>query len=251
MTSFNKRPALSFKWASGITLKEWLQKVQIGAHVDLNVRLRAAMAISKTLSDFHDGGVVYNSLTPENIVLSPFEGEGYVATLIDLSNAIIYRPSGANVDAEFEKEMKEVDMKSLGLVLNQLFRGEESANDDDSVEHVPEDTTQFRRKRGKQQTMGEGLPLYLGSLISALLDSLGYKSAKDVYLDLKNMVENTSGCLTKSKLDESTTKGRLRLPEGVFYGRTVQMSMLMHLFQVQQLGNQPLMATISGYPGTG
>ena len=66
VTSFDRRPALSFKWANGITLKEWLQKIQVGFQVDSSVRLRAAMAIAKTLSDFHSGGVVYNLLKPEN-----------------------------------------------------------------------------------------------------------------------------------------------------------------------------------------
>ena len=40
VTTFNDRAALSFKWANGITLKEWLQNVMIGPRVDLDVRLR-------------------------------------------------------------------------------------------------------------------------------------------------------------------------------------------------------------------
>ena len=97
----------------------------------------------------------------------------------------------------------------------------------------------------------------MGSLISALIDTstaseVCYESAKDVFLDLKIMAENANGCLSKSKLDESTAKSRLRLQGDIFYGRQVQMSMLLHLFQSSVvLGNQPLMATISGYPGTG
>ena len=58
ITSYNRRPALIFKWNSGITLKKWIQNVQFGPQVDLNIRLRAAMAIAKTVSDFHDGGVL-------------------------------------------------------------------------------------------------------------------------------------------------------------------------------------------------
>ena len=125
VTSFNRRPALSFKWASGITLKEWLQKIHAGLLVDLNVHLRAAMAIAKTLSDFHNGGVVYNCLKPENIVLAPFEGE-CIATLIHLSSAAVYRDGNIiDVDPAFEKQLKEVDLKSLGLVLNHFSRGGE------------------------------------------------------------------------------------------------------------------------------
>jgi hypothetical protein len=334
--TFNGQPALYFKWSQGVTLKEWMVKVQNrggmgssmgGSHphgggtmygggghhyqqgglfqssgyVDLNVRLRAAMAIVKTLSSFHDGGIVYNSLSPENIVLDTYEGD-YVATLIDLSDALAYKDhsclgsglggggdagEGSNNnnnttttggdDAEFEKKMKEVDMKCLGIVLNQLFRGDHSANNatDSGVassSHSFDEETygaDSRRKRGKQTSPGEGLPLYLNSLISALL-SIGddscesgslttsssltaggtYENAKDVYLDLKTLAENPKVCLRKSELDESTIDSRLRVQHDAFYGRQVQMSMLLHLFQsVTMVGNQPLMATISGYPG--
>ena len=55
------------------------------------------MAIAKTLSDFHKGGVAYNSFTPDNIVLSPFEGGDYVATLIDLSNARVVNNSAPSI----------------------------------------------------------------------------------------------------------------------------------------------------------
>ena len=267
VSSFNGRPALCFKWVNGITLKEWLQKDQFRPQVDLNVRLRAAMAIAKTLSDFHDGGVVCNRLSPENIVLDTFEGD-YIATLIDFSDAIVYRDGKClPADAAFAREVKEVDLKSLGFVLNQLFRGEECLPDEwrnDFHHHhgggLLGDQDKYRRKRGKQLSPGEGLPLYLGALISALLQtgdhraasSGHYESAKDVFLDLKIMAESDNECLKKCDLDESTIEGRLRLRNDMFYGRQVQMSMLLHLFQsTVMLGNQPLMATISGYPGTG
>ena len=89
VTTFNRRPALIFEWVNGITLKKWLTT---GNHLDLDIRLRASMAIAKTLSDFHEGGVVYNSLSPENIVLETC-GNEFVATFIDLSEAI-YLPNG-------------------------------------------------------------------------------------------------------------------------------------------------------------
>ena len=266
VSTFNNRPALTFRWASGIALKEWLQKVQ-GPHADLNIRLRAAMAIAKTLSNFHEGGVVYNNLTPENVVLGPIEGE-YTATFIDLSAALVFGDGNNNmrIDPSLGKQSKAADLKSLGVVLDQLFRGNEGAEEIEAAaglgtDHsVDGDQHRARRKRGKQHTMGEGLPLYLGSLISALVDcdsstptDLRYESAKDVFLDLKLLAENpNSECLMKSHLDQATIKGRLNLQGGMFYGRQVQISMLLHLFQSSvALGDQPMMATISGYPGTG
>ena len=190
--------------------------------------------------------------------MAPVEVE-YVATFIDLSSALIYRDdSKTDADPIFEKQLKEVDLRSLGLVLNQFFRGEERATIEISrrgsrnghgFEDIQGDTDDCRRKRGKQHTFGDGLPLYLGTLISALLETtneLSYESVKDVFLDLKIMAEDANDCLSKSQMDESTLKSRLRLGS-IFYGRQVQMSMLLHLFQSSVvLGNQPLMATISG-----
>lgn len=213
------------------------------------------MAIAKTLSDFHKGGVAYNSFTPDNIVLSPFEGGDYVATLIDLSNARVVDNS-ESIDGVTGQQMKEEDLKSLGLVLNQLFQGGEIRESSTPSPEVTESDTEARPKRGRVTSQGgEGLPFYLGSLISALLEctpDFKYESAYDVFLDLKIMAENKNGCFMKCKLDDSTAKSRLSLKSDMFYGRGVQMSMLMHLFTtITRSGSQPMMATISGCPGAG
>lgn len=269
VTTFEDRPALSFKWANGITLSQWLQKVRSSRPPeDMNIRIRAAMAIAKTLSDFHAGGVVHNGLTPDNIVLSPSEG-AYVATLIDLASAAIYwgDDTGDDVDPVLERKMKEVDLKALGLVLNELFWGSERPNKGEAIgrgEHLKhgehdndshdEGADGIRRKRGKPQAHGEGLPLYLGALISALLENTPdarYESAKDVFNDLKVLAEDQSGSLMQSQLDYSMTNSRLRLRSDGFYGRRVQMSVLMHLFESSVADGKPSMAMISGYAGTG
>lgn len=280
--SFNGSPALYFKWENGITCKEWLDKVQqIHPHVvGFNVRLRAAMAIAQTLSQFHQCSVAYNSLSSENIVLTPLEGD-YVAKFIDLSEAVICN------DEQTFKEMMASDLISLGLIFDQLFKeygegGEAAGGDYDvgggstrsgrrvSMNSEVEDGEDFAhnrnvRKRGKQRTPGEGLPLYLGAMISTLLVSgddndssqLRYKSVNDVYEDLKAMAaEDVSLHRSTSLRDECDNEGfclgRLKFPKDLFYGRQVQMSMILHLLQSStMLGDQPLMALIAGYPGTG
>ena len=262
VTSFNGLPALVFKWVHGITVKEWLQKIQIGLNVDMNARLRVAMAISKTLNDFHVGGVVHNNFTTENIVLSSSEGD-YVATLIGYSNAAIYRKDSNIFENLDEKEAKKLDLKSLGLVLNDLFLEEDCLPAEGGagwLNHgeekiVNEETDHRTRKRGKQQVAVEGLPLYLGTLISALIDSSSdvcYESVNDVFLDLKLLSENSNGSMMTRALDDATINSNLRLSREVFYGRQNQMSILNHLIQcTAALGDRPLMATISGYAGTG
>ena len=258
---------------------------------DLNVRLRAAMAIAKTLSEFHAGGVAHNKLSPENIVLDTFEGD-YVATLIDLSEAVIF----ADVSLEdeearvaFERTKRQEDLKALGGVFKQLFRGFDDESGKNAIRSIvntygtsnsgnaytpstaltlsnggeePFETwgDETRRKRNKAPSAeAEGLPIYLGSVISTLLlagsengnsstpaSTVQYESAKDVYLDLKVMLESNNQLYRQIELDERMVGSRLLLPS-VFYGRQVQMSMLMHLYHsVVMMGNQPSIATISG-----
>lgn len=255
---------------------------------DLNVRLRAAMAVTKTLSEFHEGGVAHGNLTPENIVLDTFEGD-YVATLIDLSESVVFREvnlEGGENKALFEKQKKQEDLKALGGVLKQLFRGFDDVNDRNSFQIATYDSygaisygtstaltlgdggdspfetwgDETRRKRNKAPAIevGDGLPIYLGSLISTLLltgnsttsnspaSTVHYESAKDVFLDLKVMLEDQNQFYRQTELDERMMGSRLWLPS-MFYGRQVQMSMLMHLFQnVIMFGSEPAIATISG-----
>lgn len=253
------------------------------ATADLDVRLCVAMAIAKTLTDFHDGGVAHNNLTTDNIVLDTFEGD-YVATFIDLSEAAIFSIDdtsnhGTQIHAEnidnFGKQMKQKDLKSLGAVLNQLFRGFVDDSTRKSVASYSTNSLTFgsgpatppetrcddvRPKRSKHIEMGEGLPIYLGSLISTLLltgsesnnpdstsSTVCYESAKDVYLDLKTMLENQKQCYRKTEIDEWVSESRLHLNSDLFHGRQVEVSTLMALLQgVVMSGDQPCIAIISG-----
>eukprot|EP00984_Skeletonema_dohrnii_P002018 scaffold676_cov66-Skeletonema_dohrnii-CCMP3373.AAC.1 len=167
VSSFNGSPALYFKWENGITCEEWLDKVRIQQQTThpqkeeaakFTVRLRAALAIAKTLTQFHQSHVVYNALTLENIVLTPFEGD-YLATFIDLSDAVIC------IDEQTFDERKRVDLTNLGIVLNQLFqkadgdgdgeltssRGRVSVSSDTEGEVPSTSNTRNAKKRGKQQ----------------------------------------------------------------------------------------------------
>jgi serine/threonine protein kinase len=261
--SFNDSPALFFKWENGITVQEWLDKVQ-RIHpkgINFNVRLRAAMAIAKTLRQFHQSSVAYCSLSPENIVLTPFEGD-YVAKFINLSCAVICN------DVKTCEEMIAMDLTSLGLIFDRLFQTE-GGEFDSSTRRVSLNSENNDHagnvrnvKRGKQRTPGEGLPLYLGAMISTLLirsdddndSQLRYESANDVYEDLKamatqNISHRRSSSLKEDKFDQKVV---LKLPKDLFYGRQVQLSMILHLLQSStMIGDQPLMALIAGYPGAG
>lgn len=276
VATFDGRPALAFEWVRGVTLREWLTT---GGHRaglprrDPTPRLHAAVAVARTLADFHAGGVACDGrLTPDDVVLSTHEG-GCVATFLDLSGCVVCRGGGADAAAgadasSSERRAKEHDLRSLGWILSQIFRRDEDGaqegqeyKDDYGREDVAEQKDpdrSSRTKRGKRGNPMEGLPLYLGSLVSALLcasaetDEVCYESAQDVLDDLRDFSENSDGCYTKMELDEWTVNSRLRLQPGKFYGRQVQISMILQLFESSMvLGNQPLIATIAGAGGTG
>ncbi|EJK68566.1 hypothetical protein THAOC_10242 [Thalassiosira oceanica] len=265
ISDYNGRTAVEFKWANGITIEEWLQKVDRRSdstlqEEDFTVRVRAAMAIVKTLADFHDDGVVYNSLNTRDIVLSPTE-EGYSATFIDLSRSVIVSGDDFSGESIDKVRAKENDLRTLGKLLYQVFGGSLEDLDPARIHSdYGEDGFVPTRKRGKHQLLREGLPIYLGSLISALLDhallSTGvcYSDARDVYHDMKVYVDDASGQLGRIDLDDDMMTSRLRLPQNMFYGRQAQMSLILHLFQTSiEFGNVPVpqMAMISGCPGSG
>ena len=75
-------------------------------------------------------------------------------------------------------------------------------------------------------------------------------------MDLKAIADSPEGSeddwRRQANVDEWMTRSRLRLRGDRFYGRQVQVSMLLHLFQSSVLpDSSPLMATISGSAGTG
>ena len=151
---FKGNPSLYFEWVEGVSLKEWMAKTnnhgdedndgntdEIGskypphqAGIDfMKERLKVAIAITKTLQEFHYGGVAYNFLTLEHIILqwtsskdndndddkNNEEGE-CVASLINLSKATVF----AEVTTEEATQAIRKDLNSLGLILGALFSKE-------------------------------------------------------------------------------------------------------------------------------
>jgi len=259
---FKGDPAIHFKWADGSTLMEWSQTARRRADVNITARIRAAIAIVKTLVDFHQARVVYNNLSPENIVLDTFEGS-YIATFIDLSKAIILSNDARN-GGQVEKSAVETDLQALGQILNALFDGQKfdsysSADDDDETSTEGEENS-YRRKRKKCQVQVEGLPTCLNALISTLLflkegegeTSEKYGDAKDVLSDLQEIAMNPQIYLKALKVDDFTLHNRLNAPVDAFHGRQREVSLLYHAFDsVNKQGGQPMVVSISGSAGSG
>ena len=190
--SFRGDPAVHFVWAEGSSLAEWLRDVRNTERAErpgndhvVKVRLKVATAIVETLVQFHNNGVVYNNLLQSNIVLEEVDGS-YVATFVDLSEALVFHQK----DKEFARLAGEIDLKCLGVVLHELFCTNEISSDTNDEEEEKkkgeaqstgesaeegggniEGDTDEQRKRGRQQPVGagDGLPMYLGTVISTLL----------------------------------------------------------------------------------
>ncbi len=265
---FDGRPALWFEWEDGVTLRSWLQN----RYNELNPKVRVAMAIAKTLSEFHDGGVFYNNLSLENIVLNTVEGVE-IATFIDLSKSgfIDMRP---NADKDYTDMLRRSDLEMMGKVFRAVFYEEDPIIEQDQKEETAHESNTYdddicesgRKKRGKLPSPCDflpnsfsRLPLYIHSLISSLVSSgsnctAGYSSAKDVLLDLKVFSENLNSNLNMTLVDEaSIVQGNLQFGGGrMFYGRQVQLTMIQHFFDsVIRNEGCPLMSVVSGCPGAG
>jgi len=257
---FKGDPAIHFVWVIGSTLTEWLQTAKRRADVNTTIRLRVAVAIVETLADFHKAGVVYNNLSPDNIVLDTFDGS-YIATFIDLSKSIIHSNDSSD-RGRLEQDAVEIDLLALGRILNALFEGQKfdsysSAGDDETSTEGEEHS--YRRKRNKTQAHVEGLPTCLTALISTLLLSKEgeeisekYWNAHDVLSDLQLIATNPQIFLKAFKLNDFSLHSRLKAPVDAFYGRQSEVSMLYHAFNsVIMLEGQPMVVSISGSAGTG
>ena len=256
---FKGDPAIHFSWVNGSTLADWLMMTQRRSEVNTAVRLQVAIAVVKTLVDFHKANVAYNNLSPDNVVLDTSEGS-YIATFIDLSKSVIIT-SNKNNGGRPEGDALENDLQALGRTLALLFDCslDKSATDGDEVAIKERRDVSYGRKRNKGQAQLEGLPTCLRALVSTLLrlkegeeTAEKYENADDVLSDLHVIAANPQIFLETLKLDKFTLHSRLNGPADAFYGRHSEVSLLYQAFDsVIKPGGQPIVVAISGSPGTG
>ncbi len=306
---FKGNPSLYFEWVEGVSLKEWMARRnnnnngddedndgnndEIGskhpphqAGIDfMKERLKVAIAITKTLQEFHCGGVAYNFLTLEHIILqwtsnndndddkNNEEGE-CVASLINLSKATVF----AEVTTEEATQAIRKDLNSLGLILGALFSKESDVPSDvmrrlsdDAVLDVDEaefpvsnvnsgcDGDEEERpgqvkKRGKQQKLGDGLPIYLCSLISALIGYEEMTDSSELYHNASNVLKDLELAARKPLLLVPDVAERdrksLTLPTA-FYGRRNEVALLTRSLQSVAILGKTNIAVISGRGGVG
>ncbi|KAL7540418.1 hypothetical protein ACHAXR_012736 [Thalassiosira sp. AJA248-18] len=133
-------------------------------------------------------------------------------------------------------------------------QGNQMQNDHDSI-----DDGMGQKKRERRTTHDDGLPMYISSFVSALLNactnggnSFGeiYDTAEDVWGDLKAATTKYD-VYFPTTLETLSQQQQLMLQQGRFYGRKSELSMLLHsLNSVIHYGNSSL-STVSGGPGMG
>lgn len=280
---FKGNPSLYFEWVEGNSLKQLMDERQVlgcarggggaGAQDLMAKRLRVAMSITKSLDEFHFGGVAYNFLTLDHILLrwmgnDKNDEQLCTASLINLSRAIVF----AEVSEEEAKEAIRKDLNDLGLIFCALFSGESNVSseverrlsEDDNMllsdlnerndVHTCDDRQPPAPKRGKQRTLRDGLPTYLSSMISAMVNDENvdaselYDSASDVLKDLQVVAKNPRLRLVpnvKAEVRES-----LVMPK-TFYGRRNEVNLLTRSLQTVAILGKPSIAVISGRGGVG
>lgn len=271
---FKGNPSLYFEWVEGDSLKQWMNEQQVlgyasgggvaGTQDLMAQRLKVAMSITKSLDEFHFGGVAYNFLTLDHILLqwmgNDNDGQFCIASLINLSRAVVF----AEVSEQDAKEAIRKDLSDLGLIFCALFSGDSDASldverrlSDDILLDLDEANTDRQppaTKRGRQRTLGDGLPTYLSSMIYAMMGDENadaselYDNVSDVLKDLQVVAKNPRLCLVpnvKAEVRES-----LVLPK-TFYGRCNEVNLLSRSLQTVAILGKPSIAVISGRGGAG
>ena len=284
-------PGMYFDWVDGVTIEEWLRPQEENqlsrpldsTTMDLIARLRVALAITKTLCDFHEAGVFHGHLSFQNVILN-FTGEAQsccTATLIDFAKSAIRSDCPLEERDEFVRKKTQKDLNDLGLILysvlsnhipdmtssSGLVENIEIEEDSSSVKVDEEaddkgDAETHARKRGRRQETQDPakLPLYLVSLISSLLAptiqqrttrKTVYTNARNVLSDLKLAAEHPDMYLRVHRW-ANFVSGPLVLSEDSFYGRRTELSMVQHSFDAMMEGsNKPCILVVSGYAGAG
>lgn len=257
----------NFDWVNGVTLGAWLknQDLERGEkEVDLISRLSVAIAIVKAVASLHQAGVAHANISTDNVIVS-FQSKKCSATLIDLAKAVVL--SDENVALREDAHLtlagrsKINDMKALGLVLTLVLDGELTSSVLNQVESV-EEVNQARTKRGRNddQTV-TNMPLYLTSLLSALIaPSLNvggtfeyqYLNANDVLRDLQEAAKKPELYLRPYVPSNNAQMSLQDVPKGSFYGRLSEVSMVKQSLDiVKKSGGQPVVISVSGYAGAG
>ena len=269
-----------FEWVNGVTLAEWLTNQthqRNSQETQLKTRLRVAIAIAKTVGEYHDAGVAHNKLSVSNIIVETFEQGGYCAiSLIDLSEAVLLNQGGQqyynydsnNVESEAARR---VDLKQLGRVFQRLFGRNDEITFGQQPHSVKEKETEnydrdyevnSRKKRGKTSRDTEGIPMYLTSMIAALInqgtdcsnDIHGetYESISLVLSDLKIAATKFSTYLGRNiDYEEASLLNHLSVPHSAFYGRQSELSVLRSSLHAVISSGNPMMTVVAGHAGIG
>jgi serine/threonine protein kinase len=268
--TFQDLPAMYFKWVEGVDMGELLKPEpdETGKNqFSMDTRLQLALAITKAVCDFHDAGVFHGNLNLENVIMDFNEGtRNYKATLIDYSKSVIMSDASHNTLDEqdrhaFFEEKKHNDLSDLGVILYYVLSNNNIPDAlGEEVENSSNDVDAQGIKRGRHDVQTPNLPLYLASLVSALLGHtrdveghrrLVYKSSREVLLDLQ-LAAQKPGIYLKVQFWTEMLFKPLDVPHDSFHGRRTELSILQHSYNtMMEGGSKPCALVVSGCAGAG
>ena len=131
-------------------------------------------------------------------------------------------------------------------------------NSSETNDKIDEQFMSWSKRERRMDTSYDGLPMYLSSFISALMNACtGGNEFGEIYDDMKDVLDDLKAATNKCEIYFLTpgkaflqSHNQLLMQRGAFYGRKSELSMLLHSLNSVIQGIS-LMTAVSGLAGMG
>ncbi|MEG4915268.1 ATP-binding sensor histidine kinase [Microcoleus sp. B7-D4] len=278
--TYNHFPVLVLEDFGGISLKDFLSNNQL----ELQQFLHIGIKLAETIGQLHEHHIIHKDIKPSNIIVNIETGDVKIAdfaiaSLLPGENPAPSHPhllegTLAYMSPEQTGRMNRAidyrtDFYSLGVTFYEMLCGELPFLAIDPMElvhcHIAKTPVSpwENRKQKVQSRSIEGRINQLGSkeipqVVSDIVIKLLAKTAEDRYqsafgllYDLENCLVQlqTTGEISHITLGEQDQSSHLQISQK-FYGREVEVNMLLSIFQRMRRGNTEIVL-ISGAAGVG
>lgn len=223
-------PFISTEFIDGVTLRQHLRKTQIELREALNIAIQVCSALAAA----HEARIIHRDIKPENIMVRP---DGYIKVL-DFGVAKLSQPElSADPDADTIQLVKSepgliigttkymspeqarslevderTDLWSLGVLLFEMLAGKvpfDGSTRSDVIASI------LKTEAPALSRLAPGVPTELQRIIRKTLrkdKQERYQSAKDLVIDLKNLLNDLENRRESSRYDEEDLSSVAILP---------------------------------------
>ncbi|MEG4807081.1 ATP-binding sensor histidine kinase [Microcoleus sp. F8-D3] len=278
--TYNHFPVLVLEDFGGISLKEFLSKNQL----ELQQFLHIGIKLAETIGQLHEHRIIHKDIKPSNIIVNSSTGDVKIAdfaiaSLLPGENPALSHPhllegTLAYMSPEQTGRMNRAidyrtDFYSLGVTFYEMLCGELPFQAIDPMElvhcHIAKTPVSpwENRKQKVESKIIEGrinqvgtkeIPQVVSDIVIKLLAKTAedrYQSAFGLLYDLQNCLDllQTTGDISHITLGKQDRSSHLQISQK-FYGREVEVNMLLSIFQRMRRGNTEIVL-ISGSAGAG